>query len=235
MTKISKQILIIAAHPDDELLGAGATMARHAAQGDDVHVVIAAQGATSRYSSNEKNQNQALTEINSLKQSAIQAAKVLGTQEPIFLDFPDNQLDSIILLNIIQKIEDAIERIKPQIIYTHHGGDLNIDHNIVHRAVITAARPLPHSSIESIYTFETLSSTEWFSPQQQFPFVANRFVDIENFFDTKIEALKCYDNEMRTFPHPRSMEALEALAKLRGANSGLKMAEAFFVCRDIFK
>lgn len=227
---------MVAAHPDDEILGAGATMARLAAQGNEVHVVIAAQGATARYNSDlNLNENQSLIEISELKQNAIQAAKVLGTKEPIFLDLPDNQLDSITLLNIVQKLERVIVEVAPQVIYTHHGGDLNIDHNLVHRAVITAARPLPDSPVESIYTFETFSSTEWFSQQQQSPFVPNRFVDIENYFDTKIEALKCYDKEMREFPHPRSLEALKALAKVRGANSGLMMAEAFFICRDILK
>lgn len=230
-----KRILIVAAHPDDEILGAGATMAKHAAQGDIVHVVICATGAASRYSGGQSLNDKVSSEIDELKTCANLAAKALGTRAPIFLDFPDNQLDSITLLELIHKLEPIVNEVNPHIIYTHNGGDLNVDHEMVHRATVTSTRPLPGSNIEAIYTFETLSSTEWTSAQQQFPFVPNRFVDVSKHFDKKMAALKCYASEMRTFPHPRSYEAIEALAKLRGAVSGTEKAEAFGVFRQVIK
>ncbi len=233
--KNPKRILMVAAHPDDEILGAGGTMAKHADQGDIVHVVICATGAASRYTSTNSGDAQVSSEIDELRKCANAAAKALGTQAPIFLDFPDNQLDSITLLELVHKIEPIVNKINPHIVYTHNGGDLNVDHEMVHRATITSTRPLPGSNIEAIYTFETLSSTEWSSAQQQFPFVPNRFVDISMHFEKKMAALKCYDAEMRPFPHPRSYEAVEALAKLRGAVSGMEKAESFSVFRQVIK
>ncbi|MBP7860910.1 PIG-L family deacetylase [bacterium] len=226
------QILIIAAHPDDEILGAGATMAKHAASGDDVYVLIVAQGATSRYSS-DSNLNEAEDYVSNLKACAQAAAKALGTNSPNFLGFPDNKLDTVALLDIVQKIEEFINTIRPKIIYTHHGGDLNIDHQIVHRAVLTATRPIPNAFVKSIYTFETVSSTEWSSPQQQQVFIPTRFVNVTQMFEKKLQALAEYKSEMREFPHARSVEAVEALARVRGAASGSAMAEAFAVIREL--
>lgn len=227
------QVLIIAAHPDDEILGAGATMAKHSAAGDDVHVIIVAEGATSRYSSSKSRSSRAVVEVNELRACAQAAAKVLGTREPRFLEFPDNKLDSIPLLDVVHKIEAVIKEVLPNIVYTHHGSDLNIDHQVVHRAVLTATRPMPGTSVQAIYTFETVSSTEWFSPQQQFPFMPNRFVNVTNFFDKKLLALSQYEREMRPYPHARSVEAVEALARVRGAANGMEMVEAFTVIREL--
>ncbi len=235
MANQPKRILVIAAHPDDEILGVGATIAKHTANKDQVSVVIAAQGATSRYSEMDSDSERVKSEVSCLRECAKAAAKVLGTNEPVFLDFPDNQMDTCTLLSVVHDLENVIESVQPQIIYTHHGGDLNVDHQIVHRAALTACRPLPTSTIEAIYTYETLSSTEWYSAQQQMPFIANRYVEVSEFLHKKIQALQCYEKEMRPFPHPRSVEAIEALAKLRGANSGLQMAEAFQVCREVLK
>ncbi len=229
-----KRVLMIAAHPDDEVLGAGATIAKHATAGDEVHVIIAAEGIAARYNNLDESKNEeAHTAISELKKCAIKVSQILGTREPIFLMLPDNKLDTVPLLDIVQKIEAIIKEVRPTTIYTHHGGDLNIDHQIVHRAALTAARPLPSSTVQSIYTFETLSSTEWFSPQQQFPFVPTKFVDVQDHFDKKMKALSVYKNEMRAFPHPRSNEAVETLAKARGASVGLHMVEAFQVIREI--
>lgn len=227
------QVLIVAAHPDDEILGAGATMAKHSADGDDVHVVIVAEGATSRYSASKSRSSRAVVEVNELRACASAAAKALGTREPRFLEFPDNKLDSVPLLDVVHKIEAVIKEVLPSIVYTHHGGDLNVDHQIVHRAVLTATRPMPGTSVQAVYTFETVSSSEWYSPEQQFPFTPVRFVDISEHFDKKLLALSKYEREMRPYPHARSVEAVDALARVRGAASGLPLAEAFGVIREL--
>jgi len=142
-------------------------------------------------------------------------------------------MDTVGFLEIVKAIEAAVKRLKPNVIYTHHANDLNIDHAIVHRAVLTACRPLPGSSVRSIYAFETLSSTEWEPAGLGRQFQPTRFVDISNSLDAKMGAMRAYGEEMRPFPHPRSPEAIEALARFRGAQSGLLAAEAFVVVREI--
>ncbi len=231
---MARNILVIAAHPDDEILGAGATIARHAAEGDNVSVIIAAEGIAARFSKSDESKHKA-TEfaISELQKCALKAAEILGTNKPIFLQFPDNRMDSIALLDVVHEFESVIKKVAPQVIYTHHGGDLNVDHQVVHKAVLTSSRPLPGCGIKAIYTFETLSSTEWYSPHQQFAFTPQRFVDVKNYFDKKMKALSAYQSELRPYPHPRSMEAVEALARTRGASVGLEMAEAFGIVREL--
>ncbi len=221
---MSKNILIIAAHPDDEVLGCGATMARHTHHGDNVGVVFVSDGVGARNSDFENN-------LKKRKESALKALKILGADCLSFLDFPDNRLDTIPFLDIVQPLEDIINAFNPSIVYTHHYGDLNIDHAIVHRAIMTACRPLPHTPIEEIYSYEVVSSTEW--GLQGAYFQPNRFVDVSDFFSKKIEAIQAYHEEMRLFPHSRSIEHIDALAVHRGATVGLKKAEAFFLVRAI--
>ncbi len=220
-----KKILVIAAHPDDEVLGCGGTIAKYVDQGDEVHIIFTADGVSSRGNNNSHEDRCDM---------ARSAAKLLGAQEPIFLPFPDNMLDSIPLLNIVQAMEPIIAEIKPEIIYTHHEGDLNVDHSLTSKAVITACRPLPGSTVKSIYGFEVLSSTEWSAPRGSSAFIANFFVDIKESFERKIAALNIYDVEMRDFPHARSYECVEAQAVLRGGQNGLIKAEAFSVIREIW-
>lgn len=225
----NRKVLVVAAHPDDEILGPGGTLAKHCAEGDLVHIAIAAQGATSR-ANKESGTDQ---KVDRLKEVARKAASILGAKEPIFLDCPDNAMDSLTLLEIVQKVEAVIDDLKPSIVYTHHGGDLNVDHELVHRAVLTATRPLPGSPVKAIYTYETLSSTEWTATQQQIPFIPLHYVNISDYISRKLEALKAYELEMRPFPHARSYDAVEAQATLRGAHVGLKRAEAFGIVREI--
>lgn len=223
---MTSRSLFIVAHPDDEALGCGGTMARLAAKGHEVHIIFLADGETSRGE---------ISDVAKRNSAADQAALVLGAQLPVSLGLPDNKLDSIPLLDIIQKLEPVIAKIQPDIIYTHHGGDLNIDHRITHQAVLTASRPQPSSNVRAIYGFETVSSTEWASPETAPGFRPVRFVDITSQLECKLAALKCYENEMRPFPHARSYEAVEHLARLRGASMGLEAAEAFSVIREIVK
>ena len=223
------QVLIVAAHPDDEVLGVGGAVARHVADGDDVCALILAEGATSRYAPDKE---KAQSEIESLREAARAAARVLGCQPPMFAGLPDNRLDSVDLLDLVKKIEEVIEQVRPSTIYTHHAGDLNVDHELAARAVLTACRPLPVSSVTKIYGFETVSNTEWAAPGDG-SFKPNHFVDISPFLKQKLDALSHYEVEMRSFPHPRSYEAIKALASWRGASAGMEAAEAFTVVRQL--
>jgi len=219
-------VLVVAAHPDDEVLGCGGTLARHAAAGDSVDVLIVAEGATSRQPGSP---GSATAQPAGLASAAAAAARALGARPPKLLGLPDNRLDSLDLLDLVQAVEAVVGEIRPEIIYTHHGGDLNVDHALVHRAVRTAARPLPGSPVRAIYAFETVSSTEWGGGAVGAPFEPTRFVDIAANLDVKLQALRCYDVEMRPFPHPRSYEAVEAGARCAGAAVGLEAAERFVV------
>ena len=226
-----KRILVVASHPDDEVLGCGGTMAAHADAGDVVDVLIVVEGATSRDIKRDvETQAEALT---ALQQSACDAAEILGARKPHFLGLPDNRLDGMELLDVIKPIEALINELKPQVIYTQHGGDLNVDHRIVHQAVVTACRPAPGTSVRAIYGYETASSTEWASQNMGGVFCPARFVDISKTLDRKRKALECYASEIRPFPHARSLEGLEALVRWRGVSVGVQAAEAFTVVREI--
>ena len=222
---MNKSILVIAAHPDDEVLGCGGTIARHVIDGDTVNIVFMSDGVKSRINSTDD-------AVDNRKKAAINASKVLGLScEHIFLGFPDNSIDTIPLLELVQSLEKVVQKFLPDVVYTHHAGDLNIDHQLTHDAAMTACRPLPGFCVKEIYSFEVLSSSEWSVKK---PFIPNYFVDISTTFELKMLAIKQYDFEMRKFPHPRSIEAVEALYKFRGAISGLKAAEAFIVERLIY-
>ena len=213
-------ILVVAAHPDDEVLGCGGTVARHTAAGDVVHILIVSEGATSR-------DDPSAGDVGKLRDSARAAAQALGAEPPILSGFPDNRLDSMDRLDVIKEVERHIDTIEPHTVYTHHGGDLNIDHRIVHEVVITACRPLPGSPVKRIFSFEAVSSTECSSAAIGAPFLPVRHVDISSFMDLKMNALTFYESEMRPFPHPRSMEAVRAQATFRGSQVGFHAAEAF--------
>jgi LmbE family N-acetylglucosaminyl deacetylase len=221
----NKTVLIVAAHADDEALGCGGTIARHTAEGDVVHAVFMTDGVNSR---------KTISEIDLIRRidAASKAHEILGLTQVIFLELPDNSMDSIPLLQIVQTLEAVILNIAPQVIYTHHYGDLNIDHSITHKAVMTACRPLPGCTTKEIYSFEVVSSTEWATPSKE-PFLPNYFVDISGYLDQKIRALEAYELEMRAVPHSRSIEHAECLARHRGNSVGVGAAEAFMSIRQI--
>lgn len=220
------KVLVIAAHPDDEVLGCGGTLARHAAEGDEVHVLFLADGESARGADG--------TAIAQRRDMACRAARALGTHPPRFLGLADNRLDGMDLLDIVQPIEAVIAELAPTRVYTHHGGDLNIDHRRAHQATLTACRPQPGTPVCGLYAFEVPSSTEWAGPGPT-PFVPTRFVDITGHLTAKATALAAYNAELRRFPHARSTEGLEALARWRGVSAGLGAAEAFMVIREIEK
>lgn len=230
MQALGHDILILAAHPDDEVLGCGGTIAKHTENGDRVHIVILAEGITSRTSSTSDDVKNACANLHSC---AHDAASILGIDSLELLGLPDNRLDTLCQLDLVQLIEERISAISPHTVYVHHSGDVNIDHRRIHEACITACRPLVSNSVKQLLGFEVASSTEWQTPGSQPFFNPNYFVDITNQWPKKLQALRCYASEMREFPHSRSYEALECLAKWRGAQSGLRYAESFVLLRQI--
>jgi LmbE family N-acetylglucosaminyl deacetylase len=222
---MSKSVLVVAAHADDEALGCGGTIARHATSGDQVHVVFVADGVMSRL-------NAGTDELARRQKATEQACEILGIRSTTFLGLPDNRLDSLSLLDIVQPLEAIIARLAPELVYTHHYGDLNIDHRQTHHAVMTACRPLPDTTVREILAFEVMSSTEW-SSLGLAPFLPNLFVDIGAQLDTKMRALEAYGLEMRAPPHSRSLMHLRYLAQHHGCCVGVDAAEAFMVMRAI--
>lgn len=230
---MTKTIAVIAAHPDDEVLGCGGTIAAHTQKGDKVHTIILAEGITSR--NNKRDPLKQTFSLLSLSESAQRANNILGVSSLSFHNFPDNRMDSVDLLDVVKVVERYINKIKPDLIYTHHWGDLNIDHRITNEAVITACRPVPGCFYETILFFEVVSSTEWQVSSSQKMFSPNWYVDITHTLDIKIDALKAYSSEMRDWPHPRSIESVKHLARLRGSSIGCDVAEAFMLGRHIKK
>ncbi len=223
-------VLVIVAHPDDEVLGCGGTIARLAREGQDVYIAILGEGITSRFQHREQ-ADQALVEA--LRCRSRQVAELLGAKDLLTFVLPDNRFDTVPILDVVKIIEDLVDRLQPQVIYTHHGGDLNIDHVVVHRAALTATRPVAGHPVKEIYTVEVPSSTEWAFGHFQLAFKPNVFVDISETLEIKIQAMQLYESEMQAFPHPRSPEALRAIAHRWGSVAGLKNAEAFELIRSI--
>lgn len=221
---MAETVLAIAAHGDDETLGCGGTLARHVAAGDRVHVLLLADGVTARNGH---------AEIDKRNGQAYAAARELGVEPPTMVGFKDNRLDAVALLDVVKTIEGTIREVSPSVVYTHHAGDLNVDHSIVHRATLTACRPLPEQTVRAIYGFEIPSSTGWAGPEQARAFIPNHYIEITDFLDLKLRALVCYESELRPFPHARSLEAVQALARWRGSEVGVRAAEAFSVLRQV--
>lgn len=224
-------VLVVAAHPDDEVLGCGATAARLAQEGHHVHIAIMAEGITSRHA--QRDQADA-KQLSRLHHQARAAAARLGAKDVVLFKLPDNRLDTVPLLEVVKLVENLVEKLKPEVIYTHHPGDLNIDHEVVHRAVLTATRPMAGHPVREIYAFEVPSSTEWAFQRLQPSFRPNVFVDVTSTLNVKLDAMACYDSESREFPHPRSPEALRALATRWGSVVGCPAAEAFELVRSIY-
>jgi LmbE family N-acetylglucosaminyl deacetylase len=217
-------VLVLAAHPDDEALGCGGTIARHVAVGDHVKVVFFTDGVGARHQGSSASYKQDEVIRN---KAAHRAAEALGIMSPICFGFPDNRLDSVDLLDLVKAAENLGQRCRPTTVYTHWSGDLNVDHRMVYQAVMTAFRPMADCPVMQIRLFEVPSSTEWGDRAVTPGFRPNLYVGIDSFLDVKRRALKAYDQEMRSFPHPRSLQAIEALARWRGAESGMLAAEAF--------
>jgi LmbE family N-acetylglucosaminyl deacetylase len=229
----NKKILIVVAHPDDEILGLGATM-NYLINNFNIYtkVVILGEGITSR--SDQRDIKLWENELKLHKQNIYNAQNKIGYHEVSIYDFPDNRFDSVNLIDIIKIIEQEKKSFNPDVIFTHHNGDVNIDHQRTFEAVITACRPMKDENVKTIFTFETASGTEWRASNDPRHFIPNFFVsfDSEN-LEKKIEAMECYEFEKREFPHPRSPEALKIQAQKWGVTIGRKFAEAFYLVRSI--
>tara|TARA_A100001015_G_scaffold207572_1_gene232148 strand:+ start:2559 stop:3236 length:678 start_codon:yes stop_codon:yes gene_type:complete len=223
---MKKSILVIAAHPDDETIGCGGAIIKHKCDGDEVNILTLTDGVGSRLGAEDND----LKVRNDAAKSAID---VLGANWIGAGNFSDNNMDSVPILEIIKFIESFKKNFYPDIIYTHSPSDLNIDHTITAKATLTAFRPEPQEKYSEIRFFEIASSTDFTLKQLNDRFEPNLFINIKDFIDKKIEALKCYEIEMRDYPHSRSYEKIKSLAEYRGAQSGLEYAEAFEIVRKI--
>tara|TARA_B100000315_G_scaffold56042_1_gene50233 strand:+ start:418 stop:1104 length:687 start_codon:yes stop_codon:yes gene_type:complete len=222
-------ILVIAAHPDDEVLGCGGTIARLTSEGSNVFTLILGEGVTSRDASRDRTKKE--NEIAELRKQTEDANKILGVKKVYTFDFPDNRFDTVPLLDIIKTIEEIKDGFKPDIVFTHHPGDLNIDHQMTFKAVMAACRPTIDESVKEIYSFEIPSSTEWNAPSSLTYFMPDYFADVNKSLEIKINALKEYKTELRDFPHPRSLKAVALNAKQWGVKMGFEAAEAFKTIR----
>jgi LmbE family N-acetylglucosaminyl deacetylase len=213
------RVLVVAAHPDDETLGAGGTIARHARHGDEVWVALMTNGR----------------EPHGAIEAARRAGDVLGVKRVVFFGFPDQRLDDRALLDVIQPLEQLVDELHPEIVYTHFANDVNQDHRVVFQATMVATRP--GSGVRRLLSFEAASSTEWAPPIAGHVFAPSVYVDVAETLLVKIEAMRCYsdapESEVRAYPHPRSYEAIEVYAKRHGIEAGLEAAEAFMLIREL--
>ncbi len=226
---MANRTLIIAAHPDDEVLGCGGAILKLTRAGAEVHLAFLADGIGAR----NPDPAQRRAELARRRAAAEAAARILGVASLSFDDLPDNRLDSIPLLDITQKVEALIDQHRPTTLFTHHAGDLNIDHRRTHQAVITACRPQRGHPVRTLLCFEQPSSTEWQPPGSGLAFTPHWFVDISATLAGKLAALEAYAAELRDWPHPRSRQGIEHLARWRGASVGCDAAEAFMLARHL--
>lgn len=226
---MNRTIVILAAHPDDEVLGCGGTIAKLADEGAIIHVAFLADGVFSR--AGDAGTQQA--ELAARRAAAQKACDILGVKSVFFGEFPDNRMDTVALLDITKALEELITEHKPEVVFTHHAGDVNIDHRRMHEAVVTACRPQRGHPVKTLLSFEVPSGTEWQLPGSAPVFAPNWFVDISDTLERKLAALDAYAAELRDWPHPRSRQAVEHLARWRGATVGVDAAEAFMLGRQL--
>jgi LmbE family N-acetylglucosaminyl deacetylase len=217
--------LVIGAHPDDEVLGSGGTIAKLASKGEEVHVLIVTDGSSTQYPGDMVKRAQKKEELEA-------CCRTLGVSDMVHGELPDMQLDTVPHTKLNDFIGDHVASFKPDTIYTHYP-DVNRDHVRIFESTLVVARPRPGAFVKRLFAYPTPSATEWDVPLLKRPFVANSYVDIDAFLETKIEALACYDTEIRPYPHPRSADAIRAIAAGVGVRTGLKAAEEFMLLRDI--
>ena len=223
-----RRALCVAAHPDDEVLGAGATMAVLADEGCDVHFLVLGEGVGARFSGDERPDDEVVDLAGELRRSAA----ILGVT-PHQRDLPDNRFDAVDTLDVVHAVEEVKRELAPDLVFTHHAGDLNVDHRVTANAVLTAFRPLPGERPATLLAFETLSSSEWNVPANGAPFVPNVFWDATAGLERKIAAMDAYRHELREWPHPRSLEGIRVAARRWGMTVGLEAAEAFMLLRHV--
>ena len=217
----NKKILIIAAHPDDEILGCGGTILK-LKKNNLIKVIFMTNGTDARGKNKKASQKRI--------QGCLNLFKKLKLNKPLILNFPDNKMDSVPLLKIVKKIEEILSKFNPEVVFTHFDGCLNIDHQITFKATVTACRPLKKTSVKKILSFEVPSSTEWALTKDK-KFQPNYYIDISKYIKEKILLMKYYKDEIRPFPHSRSLKSIKTLSEYRGASAGVKNAEAFYLYR----
>lgn len=220
----NRKIIVIAAHPDDEILGCGAAIYKHIKQGDTVRTVILSRGMKARGNTDE-------AEKSKLEAQCRKANQILGVSDIVLHDFPDNEFDTVSRLTLTKVIENELKSYQPNLIYTHFGEDLNIDHRRIYEAVLTACRPQPESIVPAIYSFFIPSSTDWGCPDQ--PFIPTVFIDVSDVLEIKLLALQEYSMEMRQAPHSRSIDSVKTMGKYWGNRIGCHAAEPFKLVREI--
>jgi LmbE family N-acetylglucosaminyl deacetylase len=217
------RVLVVGAHPDDEILGAGGTLARHVLRGHQVHAVVVSEGASSRYPAEM---------LGTLEKQARRAAETIGFVSARLCDLPDQRLDMVPLIELTQLVEAVVTDVRPHVVYTHFPGDVNADHGVLARAVWTACRPYGQPQLRRFAVFETPSSTEWAWPIGGAGLKPNLFVDVTETLELKLAAMRCYESELRDYPHPRSIRALTERAAYWGSQVGCPLAEPFRILRD---
>jgi LmbE family N-acetylglucosaminyl deacetylase len=217
-------ILVIATHPDDEVLGCGGVISRHASRGDKVDVLVVTRGAPDLYAEDQ---------VKVLRKELDSAHAILGISAVHFLDFPAPKLDLVPTHELADAIGLQIGAIHPSVVYIPHRGDLHSDHRSVFGAALVAVRPIGNPAVRRVLSYETLSETEWAAPVAEDAFLPSVFVDISGFLEKKKQALLAYRSQLKDFPHPRSLQAVESLARLRGSTVGVEAAEAFQLIREI--
>lgn len=221
---MKKNILILAPHPDDEVLGCGGLIQKKSQQGHPVYVLVATRGSAKRYSEER---------VANVRKEALQAHAILGVTETIFLDFPAPDLDQVSKADMSGEIAQVLKKFKIEELFLPHRGDIHHDHQAIFNAGLVAARPVHGNTVKCIYAYETLSETEWAAPFATDAFIPNYFVDISDNFASKLDAMGQFKSQVREFPNSRSLQAIEALAKFRGCTVGVDRAEAFMVIRVI--
>jgi N-acetylglucosamine malate deacetylase 1 len=221
---MAKKFLVIAPHPDDEVLGCGGIMKKYSDAGHEVYVLIVTRGTPKKYSDERIERGRA---------QARKSHAILGVKDTFFMNYHAPELDQVPSYMISDSISELVGKLLPTDLFLPHPGDIHIDHQVVFNASLVAARPIGNCSVRNIFTYETLSETEWAQPACSHIFIPDHFVDIEKSFDFKLQAMGCYEGQLRNFPHPRSLESLEALAKFRGSTIGCSRAEAFKTIRTI--
>jgi LmbE family N-acetylglucosaminyl deacetylase len=214
------RILVIAPHPDDEVIGAGGTIARHVADGDEVHLCVVTQGYSPPWPGDT---------VEIARRQVEAACKVLGIERTSFLGFPTVKLNAVPNMELTSTLQKIVDEVKPEVVYTSSAHDVNQDHRIVFEATLVAARPLPGSPVRRLLSCEAGPTARY----GHLPFVPNVYVDIAAFLGKKLEAIKCYRTELREPPHPRSLAGLELIAWERGQSVGLKAAECFQLIREV--
>lgn len=217
----NRRVLILAAHPDDEILGCGGVAALHAARGDHVVSVVACEGQSHRYQGRDI----------PMEDHSRAAAKALGVHDVRLLGLPDQQLDTMTLTKIITPIEKVVREVRPDTVYCQWGGDVNRDHHLLFEAILVATRPT-EPFLEQVLAFDTASSTEWAYPRR---FVPDTWIDISSVLDRKLAAMQCYESELREYPHPRSLKALENKARAWGNQCCMEAAEVFMTVRRVHR